>query len=83
MTDLSFLPYLRRGLARHVEAADPGTGGLGPATVSMSVTLAGHPCSDDVALLAPHRVQSIDAGRDPAPLPRARTRSTSSRTTSR
>ena len=62
MTDLSFLPYLRRGLARHVELADPGSGGLGPATVPMGLVVAGQPIQSVVGLLAPNRVESIAAG---------------------
>ena len=71
MTDLTLLPYLRRGLARHLETADTGTGGLDAGVVSMSVTLAGDPVDAGVSLLAPHRVESIVAGeilrRYPAP----------------
>jgi hypothetical protein len=71
VSDLAFLPYLRRGLSRQVETADPGTGGLGPATAPMSVTIAGGVVQADVGLLAPQHVQSIDPGqilrRYPAP----------------
>jgi hypothetical protein len=71
VSDLAFLPYLRRGLAREVETADPGSGGLGPATASMSVTIAGGVVQADVGLLAPQHVQSIDPSqilrRYPAP----------------
>ncbi len=71
MTDLTFLPYLRRGLARHVTTADPGSGGLGPAVVSAGLTVAGVPIQGDVGMLAPHRVASIASAeilrRYPAP----------------
>lgn len=71
MTDLTFLPYLRRGLARHVTTADPGSGGLGPAVVSAGLTVAGVPIQSEVGMLAPHRVASIAPGeivrRYPAP----------------
>ena len=59
MTDLYFLPALRRGLADHVAAADPGSGGLAAATIPMAFEVAGTPVSQDVGLLAPHRVASI------------------------
>jgi hypothetical protein len=71
VTDLTFLPYLRRGLVRHVAAADPGSGGLDAAVVAMGITVAGEPIDADVGMLAPHRVASIAPGeilrRYPAP----------------
>jgi hypothetical protein len=61
MSDLYFLPTLRRGLARHVASADPGEGGLDAGQVPMGVTVAGTEARQDVSLLAPHRVGPIAA----------------------
>jgi hypothetical protein len=59
VTDLHFLPSLRRGLARHAAAPDPGAGGLAAATVPMAFDVAGTPVSRDAGLLGPHRVASL------------------------
>jgi hypothetical protein len=59
MTDLFFLPTLRRGLVGQVTATDPGEGAIGPAEVPMGLTVAGTEISKAVHLLAPHHVASI------------------------
>jgi hypothetical protein len=59
VSDLFFLPVLRRGLAAQIATADPGRGPIGPATVAMSATVAGTPVGQDVRLLAPHHVAMI------------------------
>lgn len=61
MANLHFLPYLRRGLARHIEAVDPGTGGIGPAEADMGLVVAGQSIATTARLLAPHHVVSLSA----------------------
>ena len=61
MSDLHFLPYLRRGLSRHLSLPDPGSGTLAAAEIPMGLTVAGQDVSDSVHLLGPHHVASIAA----------------------
>jgi hypothetical protein len=71
MSELAFLPHLRRGLARHLATRDPTTGGLEAASLTLGLTVAGTPVSREAGLLAPHRVAALGAGeivrRYPAP----------------
>ncbi len=56
---LHLLPYLRRGLVRHVAEADPRRGAIGPAQVDLSLAVEGQVADTSVALLAPHRVAAL------------------------
>lgn len=61
MTELAFLPHLRRGLARQLTSPDPTSGGLDAATIALGLTVAGAPVGRDASLLAPHRVAALAA----------------------
>ncbi len=58
--ELTFLPYLRRGIGRHVDGADPGSGTIGPAAIELSFEVEGRPVTRNANLLAPHHVEVVD-----------------------